>query len=247
MPPTMVAMKAKRTTLTPSVGETVPVCAVRRIAATPASRPESANANAITVSARTPRIRAIRKSSAAARICLPMVVPRRSEPRQSSEPSVTPTMTTSSFWIESEPTSTVSPRAAAKSVDRGVDPHVSAATFWSRKLSANDVISSVAGLALRTGRKATRSHGERERDDDHERHRDQEGVREREQDERERADHDQLAVGEVDQAHDPEDERDPEREERIEASEGDRVDRVLEHELRGHGGERHRCAPQNPR
>ena len=157
MPPTMVAMKAKRTTLTPRVGETVPVCAVRRTAATPASRPESANANAITVSARTPRIRAIRKSSAAARICLPMDVPRRSEPRQSSEASVTPTMTTSSFWIESEPTSTVSPRAAAKSVDRGVDPHVSAATFWSRKLSAKDVISRVAGLALRTGRKATRS------------------------------------------------------------------------------------------
>ena len=45
------------------------------------------------------------------------------------------------------------------------------------------------------------------------------------QHERVAADHDQLAVGEVDQAHDPEDERDPEREERVEAAEADGVDR----------------------
>ena len=39
--------------------------------------------------------------------------------------------------------------------------------------------------------------------------------------ERVAADHDQLAVGEVDQAHDPEDQRDPEREQRVEAAEAD--------------------------
>ena len=51
------------------------------------------------------------------------------------------------------------------------------------------------------------------------------------------AGHDQLAVREVDQAHDPEDHGDAEREERVEAPERDRVDRVLDHEVRSHVGE----------
>ena len=54
--------------LTPIVGETVPVWAVSRMAATAASTPERAKAEATTVLARIPSTRAILKSSAAARI-----------------------------------------------------------------------------------------------------------------------------------------------------------------------------------
>ena len=69
MPPTTVAMKANQDDVAPIVGGTVTRLGGeenRRDA--PASRPESAKATAITVSARIPRTRAIRKSSAAARI-----------------------------------------------------------------------------------------------------------------------------------------------------------------------------------
>ncbi len=157
MPPTTVAMKAIRMTLAPIVGDTDPVWAVSRIAAAPASRPESAKATAITVSARIPRTRAIRKSSAAARICVPIVVRRMNNPSATRRPSVTPTTTTSSFWIETDPISNESPRPVAKPVERGVDPQIRAARFWRRKLRANEVINSVAGLACRTGRNAIRS------------------------------------------------------------------------------------------
>ena len=48
------------------------------------------------------------------------------------------------------------------------------------------------------------------------------------EDERVGADHDQLAVREVDQAHDPEDQRDPERVERKGGAERECIDGVLE-------------------
>ena len=80
MPPTIVAMNANSTMLTPIVGETVPVWAVSRIAATAASSPESAKAEATTVLARIPSTRAILKSSAAARIWVPRVVRRKNSP-----------------------------------------------------------------------------------------------------------------------------------------------------------------------
>ena len=90
MPPTIVAMNAISTMLTPIVGETVPVRAVSRIAAAAASTPESANADATTVFARIPSTRAMRKSSAAARICVPWVVRRKNSAMAASSASVTP-------------------------------------------------------------------------------------------------------------------------------------------------------------
>ena len=82
-------------------------------------------------------------------------------------------MTTSSFWIAIEPNENEPSRPDAKVVVRGSAPHLSAARFWSRKLSANDVISSVAGLAAPTGRKAMRSIASASSDHDDERERDQ--------------------------------------------------------------------------
>ena len=86
-------------------------------------------------------------------------------------------------------------------------------------------------------------HCESERDDDHHGHRDQHWRRQRNQHDRERARHDQLAVGEVDQPHDSEDDGDAEREQREQASERDRVDHILDHEvLRQFGNRDHRAA-----
>jgi hypothetical protein len=71
-------------------------------------------------------------------------------------------------------------------------------------------------------------HAEREqrragyRDHDHEHPR---GARE--QQDQVARDHDELAVGEVDELHDPEDEGDPERDERVQAAEAHCVDQVL--------------------
>ena len=156
MPPTMVAMNAMSTMLTPIAGETVPVRAVSRIAAAPASTPETANADATTVFARIPSTRAMRKSSAAARIWVPWVVRRKNSSMAASSAAVTPTVITSSFWITTSPSANES-RPDAKPVVRGSVPHVRAAPFCSRKLSAKDMISSVAGAACLAGRKAMRS------------------------------------------------------------------------------------------
>src|SRR4029077_6386299 len=53
------------------------------------------------------------------------------------------------------------------------------------------------------------------------------------------AGHDQLAVGEVDQSHDPEYERDPESEQRVEAPQAEPVDDVLDRLT-------HRASSPNP-
>ena len=132
MPPTMVAMNANSTMLTPIVGETVPVWAVSRIEATAASIPERAKADATTVLARIPSTRAILKSSAAARIWVPRVVLRKNSPTPASRLRVTPMMTTSSFWISTWPSVNDPSRPDANAVVRGSEPQVSAAAFWSR-------------------------------------------------------------------------------------------------------------------
>ena len=77
-------MNPKSTGVRPIVGVIVPVWPTSRSAAAPASTPLSANATAITRFASTPRGRAVRKSSAAARICMPVGV-RREEERERGE------------------------------------------------------------------------------------------------------------------------------------------------------------------
>ncbi|MGC4009597.1 MAG: hypothetical protein QM805_11780 [Pseudomonas sp.] len=116
-----------------------------------------------------------------------------------------------------------------KSTPFGRDPTSMIITFSIRKLTAKEAISSVAGSAPRSGRKAMRSTrrarimapatapsmasttdcGEKE----------QHGVA---------RDHDELRMCEVDEPHDPEDEADAERGKRIEPAHTDRVDKNLD-------------------
>ena len=102
------------------------------------------------------------------------------------------------------------------------------ATAWSRKAIANVVTSITAGDCVRSGRKTTSLHRERERDDDREAGEDAPGDgparRERE---RVGAGHDQLAVGEVDEPQHAEDEADPDRHQRVDGAEADGVDERL--------------------
>src|SRR5439155_14926985 len=102
MPPSTVATNAYSTGCEPIVGETSPVWATSRYAPIPASRPLIAKAVAITVFALTPRIRAIRKSSAAARIWTPVRVLARKSPSAASSAIVTPTVTTARWVMLSE-------------------------------------------------------------------------------------------------------------------------------------------------
>ena len=94
-PPTPSRRIPTRTALRPMVGETVPFCATRRKPAQPANKPLTANAPATTRFARTPRSRAIGKSSAAARIWIPRWVRRRKSASETSSTHVSPTVNTS--------------------------------------------------------------------------------------------------------------------------------------------------------
>ena len=70
-PPITVPTKAMITSCTPMRGCTTPVCTTIRQETAAARTPLSAKAMAITLLARTPNTRAMRKSSAAARMCKP--------------------------------------------------------------------------------------------------------------------------------------------------------------------------------
>src|SRR5262249_51229355 len=76
---------------------------------------------------------------------------------------------------------------------------------------------------------------DRERDEDDER-------RAGEQHERVAADHEQLAMREVDEPHDPEHDRHPERDQRVKAAEAEPVDERLDQEL-----DVHVAAPWSPK
>ena len=97
-----------------------------------------------------------------------------------------------------------------------------------KKLTAKEAMSSVSGSAPRSGRNATRSMTSASSDGDGERA--QHGDRQRpagEQQQRIADRGDELAMGEVDEAHDAEDEADAERGQRVEPADGDGVDDVL--------------------
>ncbi len=78
-PPITVPTKAMITNCKPMRGCTTPVCTTIRHDTAAARRPLSAKAIAITLLARTPKTRAMRKSSAAARICKPSRVALRNQ------------------------------------------------------------------------------------------------------------------------------------------------------------------------
>ena len=189
--------------------------------ATPASRPLIANA------ARSP-------CSPGRRACAPSGSPRpprasgrRSASAAGTAPSATsstasrrPSLTMPSFGIDTDadlhglgqPGARRSfARRGAHDQDRQVLQHVA---------DRERAISRVGGFAPRSGPERHPLHRRARRRSPQRSSRGRRPARRRrEQDDRVRADHDQLAVGEVDEAHDPEDERDPEREQREEAAE----------------------------
>ena len=107
-------------------------------------------------------------------------------------------------------------------------PQTSRKMLCSRKLNANVVTSSVAGEALRKGRRPNSVASEKritvdDQDDDPHGNR----LAQR-NDQRVGARGEELALREVDEAHDPEDQADPHRDEREDRAERHRVDDRLE-------------------
>ena len=97
------------------------------------------------------------KSSAAARICSPIVVRLRNCDRTTSSDIVTTMVMTSRRGTTTPPNLQLSRVQGCTVVDLGSDPKIVSARLASAKLTANDVTSIVAGLAPRTPRKATSS------------------------------------------------------------------------------------------
>ena len=98
--------------------------------------------------------------------------------------------------------------------------------LWSRNATANVATSITAGECPRSGRKTSRSISDREREHDREAEDDPGPHRPaplRGERERERARHHELAVGEVDEAQHAEDEPDPDRHQRVDRAERERV------------------------
>ena len=110
-------------------------------------------------------------------------------------------------------------------------PNQRSAIDWSRNATAN-VAMSMTAARLRAQRPEDDAlHREREREHDGEAERDPDAdgpVALRGERERERAGHDQLAVGEVDEPHDAEDEADADGHQGEDRAEPDRVDLHLE-------------------
>ena len=206
-------------------------CWTVSITATIAARiPETSTAEPITRFARTPMSRAVWKSIAAARICSPTVVrPRNSTSATRQTAAVT--IATTVIFRTSVP-KIVQGRLSFAS-DAAGSPSVS--SRWSmrsaiacrRNATANVATSIVAGDCVRSGRKTTWSIAI-ESAITTAKHRtipSPDGPvavgRERE---REGAGHDELAVREVDEAEHAEDEADPDRHQRVDRADADRVD-----------------------
>ena len=195
-----------------------------------ARTPLSAKATAITRFARTPSTRAMRKSSAAARICRPSRVALRNQVRAARSTSADDDRDdlqelqadageldlATKLGQEVERPSAASRRPGSRS-------------FCRKKLTANEEIKSVVGSALRSGRKAARSVTSARTTatamppNDHDRH----GLAE-EREQRIGGEGDQLAMGEIDQPHDPENQADAERGQRVEAADADCIGQDLD-------------------
>ena len=125
-------MKAMRTAGTPNSGDTLPLLATRKNPATPASIPAIAKVMAITRSALTPSRRAISKSSAAARISIPIEVRRITSTSPAMSAADTTMTVTSRREIATPPRSNDRSSPLPTLVVRGSDPNTMIATFWSR-------------------------------------------------------------------------------------------------------------------
>jgi hypothetical protein len=112
---------------------------------------------AITRLARTPSTRAMRKSSAAARICRPSRVDCRNQVNATSKTALIRMVATCKSCSRTPITSTCRPSAGRKSSPLSRDPTTRMSSFCRKKLTANEEINSVVGSALRSGRNAARS------------------------------------------------------------------------------------------
>ena len=213
---------------------------LRTTAATAARTPETATAAMITVSALTPSSRAVRKSIDAARICRPIDVRFRSSASKPSDTTPAPMAT------NDHPADVQRPDR-----DRLVEPRQRSDRVSDDSLLAVRVLDQRGVLEQEGQREGGDEHGRgvgrpqrSERDPLHQERRDDggehggedtrcvgPGVRERE---RVGGDHDQLAVGEVDQPEHAEHEPDPDGDEREDGAKAERVDEVLDvdHEAR---------------
>ncbi len=141
----------------PIAGSTEPRWATHRKAATPARRPEIANAVAMTASARMPMSLATEKSCAAARMLMPSVVRRRKRVRR---PSETSTITIARSWIRPTPTPNTGITwlsSGGSWIPRGRGEMTFWKVTWRIPETAKLVRSIVAMFAPRTGRNAIRS------------------------------------------------------------------------------------------
>ena len=111
----------------------------------------------MTLLALTPSRRAITKSSAAARIAVPVAVRVRKSASPATSTTAAPIETRSTIATRVPKIVTGSDRPPAKSTPLARRPQMITATLWIRMLTANEVTSSVVGSALRTGRNAIRS------------------------------------------------------------------------------------------
>ena len=157
MPPITAAVNPNRTGVRPIAGEDrpgLPDEQERGGAGEQAAEPERDRDDAVGVDAQS---RAASKSSAAARICVPIGVRRRKRASAPSRAAVTTIVITVSQLTKTPPTVKDSRSSGSMSADFGRLVKMSRAPLCNRYETANDVISSVAGLAPRTGRNATRS------------------------------------------------------------------------------------------
>ena len=160
IPPTTTPTRTTIVSLRAKSGETSGDWTVRMTATAAASTPESSTATPITVSARTPSSRAVRKSAEAARMCRPIVVfPSRS----ASSPSATAATTTArivTLRTSTPPIVTTWFSCASETAGSPIVPSRMSrisAMFWSRNATAKVVTSITAGDWVRSGRNTARS------------------------------------------------------------------------------------------
>ena len=231
-PPITVAMNALSTGLKPIVGSTVPRRARMKIAATPASAPEIANATAITRLAEIPMSRVTWKSWLAASMPRPCIERRRKSVSTTSDAKQVIVVITCSQPIEYVPPKwkalvedvrqrhALLPRRDERQ-EEVLDDHA--------EREAREQQRDEARAAQRPERDALHQHGRDRRRDDRRDHLDRErhAVLVLEVD-RVRRDRHELAVREVDEAEDREHHRQAEGEQRVGRAEAERVDELLQ-------------------
>ena len=211
-------------------GCTTPVCTTIKQETAAARTPLSANAMAITRFARTPSTRAMRKSSAAARICKPSRVDRKNQV-SATEQHGTDQNGHDLQELQPDPDQLNLPaeRRAGNPGPSSREPTTRISVFCRKKLTAKDEINSVVGSALRSGRKAARSVISASTTATKIAPNSMTGNRQAEQrQQRVGGEGDQFAVCEIDQPHHAENQTDAERGQRIEAADADGVDECLD-------------------